>query len=57
MRGIAIDKEWQAEDDMRTLVRAEEIRKDPKRLKAAQAMAKKRADELKSLAPQVHPKK
>ncbi|MDH0900726.1 hypothetical protein N5C12_15380 [Comamonas aquatica] len=57
MRGIAMDKEWQAEDDMRTLVRAEEIRKDPKRLKAAQAMAKKRADELKSLAPQPQPKK
>ena len=57
MRGIAMDKEWQAEDDMRTLVRAEEIRKDTKWLKAAQAMAKKRADELKSLAPQVQPKK
>ncbi|WP_260675329.1 hypothetical protein [Comamonas aquatica] len=57
MRGIAMDKEWQAEDDMRTLVRAEEIRKDTKRLKAAQAMAKKRADELKSLAPQPQPKK
>ena len=57
MRGIAMDKEWQAEDDMRTLVRAEEIRKAPKRLKAAQAMAKKRADELKSLAPQAQPKK
>ena len=57
MRGIAMDKEWQAEDDMRTLVRAEEIRKDTKRLKAAQATAKKRADELKSLAPQVQPKK
>lgn len=57
MRGIAMDKEWQAEDDMRTLVRAEEIRKDTKRLKAAQAMAKKRADELKSLTPQPQPKK
>jgi len=52
MRGIAMDKEWQAEDDMRALVRAEEIRKDPKRLKAAQAMAKKRADELKGLVPE-----
>lgn len=57
MRGIAMDKEWQAEDDMRTLVRAEEIRKDTKRMKAAQAIAKKRADELKSLAPQPQPKK
>lgn len=49
MRGISMDKEWQAEEDMRTLVHAEEVRKDPKRLKAAQAMAKKRADELKGL--------
>lgn len=52
MRSISMDKEWQAEDDMRTLVRAEEVRKDPKRLKAAQAMAKKRADELKALTPE-----
>ena len=49
MRGIAMDKEWQAEDDMRTLVRAEEIRKDPKRLKAALAKAKERMAELQSL--------
>lgn len=52
MRSISMDKEWQAEEDMRTLVRAEEVRKDPKRLKAAQAMAKKRADELKGLVPE-----
>jgi len=52
MRGISMDKEWQAEEDMRTLVRAEEVRKDPKRLKAAQAIAKKRADELKGLMPE-----
>lgn len=52
MRSISMDKEWQAEEDMRTLVRAEEVRKDPKRLKAAQAMAKKRADELKALTPE-----
>lgn len=50
MASITSDKEWQIEDDMRTLVRAEEIRKDPKRLKAAQQLAKKRAEELNVLS-------
>ncbi len=40
---------WQAEDDMRTLARAEEIRRDPKRLKAAQAIAKEKIKELEAL--------
>lgn len=31
---------WQAEDDLRTLLRAEEIKKDKKRLAAARNMAK-----------------
>lgn len=56
-RSIGMDKEWQAEDDMRTLVRAEEIRKDPKRLKAAQQLAKKRAEELNALNKQAADKK
>lgn len=34
---------WQAEDDVRTLVRAEEIRKDKDRLRRARALAKKQA--------------
>jgi len=34
------EKSWQAEDDVRTLVRAAEIRKDGPRLKRAQAKAK-----------------
>lgn len=29
------DKDWQAEDDARTLMRANEIMTDPKRMKAA----------------------
>lgn len=32
---------WQAEEDLRTLMRAEQIEADPKRLKAAQALARK----------------
>jgi len=34
------ENDWRAEDDLRTLVAAEKIKRDPKRLKAA--MAKKR---------------
>lgn len=45
------EAEWRAESDMRTLAEAEEIRKDPKRLKAAQAKAREKIEELKSLAP------
>lgn len=40
------EAEWRAEEDARTLIRADEIRKDPARLKGAKAYAKKRADEL-----------
>lgn len=43
------EDKWQAEDDMRTLARAEEIRRDPKRLKAAQAIAKEKIKELEAL--------
>lgn len=49
--GIAMDKEWQAESDMRTLAEAEEIRKDPKRLKAALAKAREKIEELQKLQP------
>jgi len=37
---------WQAEDDARTLMRAEEIKRDGARIKAAQAQAKKQMEEL-----------
>lgn len=57
MASLPLDKQWQIEDDMRTLVRAEEIRKDPKRLKAAQQMAKKRAEELNVLSQKTPVKK
>ena len=42
-------EDWRAEDDMRTLARAEEIRKDPKRHKAALAKAKEKIAELQNL--------
>lgn len=45
MNETAADKkqreQWEAEEDMRTLQRAEEIKSDPKRLKRAKDQAKK----------------
>lgn len=38
--------EWRAQDDMRTLVEAEKIKKDPKRFAAARACAKKQYDAM-----------
>ena len=42
-------EDWRAEDDMRILARAEEVRRDPKRLKAALAKAKEKMAELQAL--------
>ncbi len=44
------DKDWQAESDMRTLMQAEEIRRDAKRLAAAKACAKKKLEEVATVA-------
>lgn len=44
------DKEWQAEDDMRTLLEAKKIQGDKNRLAAARACAKKKADDLRAIA-------
>lgn len=46
----ATERKWQAEDDLRTLVRAAEIRKDPKRFKAAQAAAKEQLASIAAVA-------
>lgn len=45
---IALD-DWQTEDDLRTLSKAEEIKQDPKRYKAALAMAKSKIKALADL--------
>lgn len=37
--------DWQAQEDMRTLMRAATIKRDPKRLKAARAEARKKLEE------------
>lgn len=46
-----VDKEeskWQVEEDVRTLERAEEIRKDPERMSRAVKMTEDKMDRLKS---------
>jgi len=44
------EKQWQAEDDARTLMRSEEINGDSKRLASAKAALKKLADDRKKEA-------
>lgn len=41
------EKRWQAEEDLRALIRAKEVRRDPERLKAAKAIAKEQLDKFK----------
>ena len=43
---LMMPKDWQAEQDVRTLVEAQMIRNDPKRFKAAQRKAKEQAEAL-----------
>lgn len=40
--GLASDRKWEIEDDLRTLTRAREIQKDPARMKAVRALAKEK---------------
>lgn len=44
------DENWQAESDLRTLIEAEQIEKDPKRFKKAKELAKNRLLEMASIA-------
>jgi len=52
---ISMDKEWQVESDLRTLCEAEAIRKDPKRMKACQEMAKKKMMDMAGVAGEHKP--
>lgn len=47
------DTNWQAEEDLRTLARAEEIKKDKKRYAAALVLAVTRIEELQDLQEDV----
>lgn len=44
------EEEWRVERDLDTLMECERIEKDPKRLAAAQALAKKRLMDLAGVA-------
>jgi hypothetical protein len=44
------ENEWRVESDLRTLIEAEQIEKDPKRMKMVRALAKKRMLEVASVA-------
>lgn len=44
------DSKWRAEEDMRTLARAQEVMADPKRLAAAKKCAKERLAEMQAVA-------
>lgn len=46
----AQEKKWRTEDDLRILAQAEEIQKDPERMKACRALAKQRMTEMEKLA-------
>lgn len=45
-----MDMSYQVEDDLRTLCRAQEIQDDPKRLKAAQKLAKTKCEDMQEIA-------
>ena len=44
------NNDWMAEEDVRTLARAEEIKRSPSRWARAKAMAKKKLAEMKAVA-------
>jgi len=46
------ERDWEAEDDLRTLQRAMEIKNDPARLKRAQELAKEKLQEMAQVAGQ-----
>lgn len=48
--GMDSDDDWRAEPDLRTLIEAEQIEKDPKRFKRAKELAKSRLIEMASIA-------
>ncbi|MCO7556196.1 hypothetical protein [Metapseudomonas otitidis] len=47
---VAESDKWRIEDDLRTLLRAEEIKKDSKRMAAVRRMAGEKLTELKQLS-------
>jgi pyocin large subunit-like protein len=48
--GMAPDDDWKVESDLRSLMEAEQVRRDPKRLAKAQALAKRKMVEAAAVA-------
>lgn len=49
--GVAeIDDKWRIEDDMRTLMQAREIQRDPKRMAAVRKLAQQKITDMQNLA-------
>ena len=48
--GMQPDDDWKVEGDLRSLLEAEQIRRDPKRMAKAQALAKKKMGEAAAVA-------
>ena len=49
LKGEGSMDKWQIEEDMRTLLRAEEIKRDPKRYRAAKKLAKERLEDMEAV--------
>lgn len=57
-RSAAIEnREWEAQEDLRTLKRADEVRRDPSRLAAVEAQLKKEQQAIDSLRKGIGRKK
>jgi pyocin large subunit-like protein len=48
--GMAPDDDWKVESDLHSLMEAEQVRRDPKRLAKAQALAKRKMVEAAAVA-------
>jgi len=47
---VSTPRDWETEEDLRVLTRAAEIKKDPKRMARVKELAKKRLEEIASVA-------
>lgn len=50
LASVAPDEQWRVESDLRTLMEAEAIERDPKRYKAAKQLAQKKLLEIAAVA-------
>lgn len=50
--GLSEDMKWRVEDDMRTLMQAREIQRDPKRMAAVRKLAQEKMADMKKLTQQ-----